>query len=82
VDLMILGSWMLAVLAGVTGSRAEPRRWAKLAAPKGALAVAIVAASLAALALSGLRGQDGEARRRLVAASAPALAPVLEQLEP
>jgi len=61
-----LGSWLLAVLAASKAARAGERRWGRLAAPRAALAVAVLTVTLGALALAQLRGPEAAARRELL----------------
>jgi hypothetical protein len=61
-----LALWMLAVLAASKAARAGERRWGKLAAPRAALAVAVLTVTLGALALAQLKGPDAAARRELL----------------
>ena len=58
--------WMLAVLAASKAARAGERRWGRLAAPRTALALAVVVLSLGVLALGHLRHPDALARRELL----------------
>ncbi len=66
-----VGLWMLAVLAGSKAARAGERRWGRLAAPRGALAVAIVAFTVGAFALSHLQRPEALARRELLRGGDP-----------
>jgi MFS family permease len=61
-----LGLWTLAVLAASKAARAGERRWGKLAAPRAALAVAVLTVTLGALALAHLRGPEAALRRELL----------------
>lgn len=54
-ELMVFGAFELAVLAASLGARAGERRWARVAAPRGALAVALAALTLGAFGLGRFR---------------------------
>jgi hypothetical protein len=65
VELAGVAAMLLSVLAVNLASRAGERRWARVAAPRGALATAILAVTLASLSLSRLSAPGSDARALL-----------------